>query len=155
MKGYGDTSEHPRGPERANDRSRSLSGTPRLALSASEAAESIGVSRDFFDEHVRPSFGLYVVVVACSYQFANSRAGSIAKPPELWMRSMGAGSDNQQPLEIRLQKGGGRAVRQSCASPTGPPHRGPVRSEDNVNAPARLEPPGAGTGGFSSYAVSI
>jgi excisionase family DNA binding protein len=28
-------------------------GAPRLALSASEAAESIGVSRDFFDEHVR------------------------------------------------------------------------------------------------------
>lgn len=27
---------------------------PRLALSADEAAASIGVSRDFFDEHVRP-----------------------------------------------------------------------------------------------------
>jgi len=26
----------------------------RLALSPSEAAEAIGVSRDFFDEHVRP-----------------------------------------------------------------------------------------------------
>jgi excisionase family DNA binding protein len=29
-------------------------GRPRLALSPSEAAEAIGVSRDFFDEHVRP-----------------------------------------------------------------------------------------------------
>lgn len=28
--------------------------TPRLALRMDEAAESIGCSRDFFDEHVRP-----------------------------------------------------------------------------------------------------
>jgi excisionase family DNA binding protein len=27
---------------------------PRLALSPDEAASSLGVSRDFFDEHVRP-----------------------------------------------------------------------------------------------------
>ena len=29
-------------------------GRPRLALSPSEAVKAIGVSRDFFDEHVRP-----------------------------------------------------------------------------------------------------
>jgi excisionase family DNA binding protein len=30
------------------------SGVPRLALSPTEAAEVLGVSRDFFDEHIAP-----------------------------------------------------------------------------------------------------
>ena len=29
-------------------------GIPRLALSPAEAAEALGVSRDFFDEHIAP-----------------------------------------------------------------------------------------------------
>ena len=29
-------------------------GTPRLALTPSEAAATLGVSRDFFDHHVQP-----------------------------------------------------------------------------------------------------
>lgn len=29
-------------------------GCPRLALSPAEAADSFGVSRDFFDEHIAP-----------------------------------------------------------------------------------------------------
>jgi hypothetical protein len=32
----------------------SYAGSARLALSPSEAAASVGVSLDFFDEHVRP-----------------------------------------------------------------------------------------------------
>jgi excisionase family DNA binding protein len=32
--------------------------TARLALSPNEAAASLGVSRDFFDEHVRPELRL-------------------------------------------------------------------------------------------------
>lgn len=31
-----------------------MTETPRLALSLDEAASALGVSRDYFDEHVRP-----------------------------------------------------------------------------------------------------
>jgi len=34
--------------------SRPLAEIPRLALSPEEAAQAIGCSRDFFDEHVMP-----------------------------------------------------------------------------------------------------
>ena len=35
-------------------RQLSASTVPRLALSPNEAAEALGVSRDYFDEHVAP-----------------------------------------------------------------------------------------------------
>jgi hypothetical protein len=41
-------------PETLECRSPSSEAPPRLALSTVEAAASIGVSVDFFDEHVRP-----------------------------------------------------------------------------------------------------
>jgi excisionase family DNA binding protein len=33
---------------------RSDTGTPRLALTPAEAATALGVSRDFFDDHILP-----------------------------------------------------------------------------------------------------
>jgi excisionase family DNA binding protein len=56
VKGAGDTSARVGVPGLSGDRSPSPGGLAcvRLALSPGEAAESIGVSRDFFDEHVRP-----------------------------------------------------------------------------------------------------
>ena len=40
----------------ANEKGRA--GVPRLALTPDEAARSIGTSRDYFDQHVKPELRL-------------------------------------------------------------------------------------------------
>jgi excisionase family DNA binding protein len=37
-----------------SNKSKPLSPLPRLSISPGEAAEMLGVSRDFFDEHIKP-----------------------------------------------------------------------------------------------------
>jgi hypothetical protein len=57
-------------------------GVPRLALSLDEAAASLGVSRDFFDGHVRPELriiqrGRRPLVAVRELQRWLDRAGSL------------------------------------------------------------------------------
>lgn len=50
---------HPRGPANSWNVVTTLPNIPRLALRVpAEAAEAIGVSSDYFDEHVRPGLRL-------------------------------------------------------------------------------------------------
>lgn len=42
------------GTQRRAQRSRERPALPRLSISPGEAAEMLGVSRDFFDEHIKP-----------------------------------------------------------------------------------------------------
>jgi hypothetical protein len=42
------------GRQQTNRRTTRRSSLPRLSISPGEAAEMLGVSRDFFDEHIKP-----------------------------------------------------------------------------------------------------
>jgi excisionase family DNA binding protein len=42
------------GMQRTKRTAKKQTGLPRLSISPGEAAEMLGVSRDFFDEHIKP-----------------------------------------------------------------------------------------------------
>ena len=67
-------------------------GVPRLALSPDEAAEALGVSRDYFDEHVAPELrivrrGRRKLVAVRELERWLDEAAARALEEERWQRS--------------------------------------------------------------------
>jgi hypothetical protein len=90
----------PEKPSRRSSASSPASLGPRLAVSPDEAAALLGVSRDYFDEHVIDELRIVVEADGYSSRSPSSSAGSI-EPRRCEVRSIGGG---RWPMPERIDR---------------------------------------------------